>query len=874
MKKHNLSAGLALLGLLSSASPTMAQDTREYPPIFLGSQYIHVEKSVDEERSKWDSYYVANNLYEFKPEEGGLVDFYTESSADTYGILFDADKNFLIDNDDYNGSNYNFMLSHQVTGGHTYYLGVRFLSQDAEADYVILWVKKHEHKSVMHYEAKPSTCLDYGQLEFYTCGTCGQMFADEALTTPIHNEANPWGITTDPTLPMLPHQLDATGQCILGCGLSAQPLTIGEHTIDLAAIAGNPDILSFGGNLYYYTASADETLTISTKEPGVGLYYFENGYSFNSPECNYHSEIKQDMTYLFGFKPLLNQAVNGFTFTVRHSHPDAHTLQLVAAKQPTCDQDGWNEHYVCTVCGEMFSDADGETPVDPYLNALGHAPDADGKCQREGCSFGHNIVGTLVIGENTVEVEHTDQWNLTEQYQASLYRFVAPRKGELRITSEEESMFCLYREDCRIVTPTNFCSTDIDAETTYYIGLKATGESKDYKITLQYVWHEGECQTEIEGTIQPTCTAPGRMGGQVCQLCGKLYNADGYEIENATIPALGHDLGADGKCQREGCTYEVKTISLGKNTLDLSPQNDAYQWHEMGWFGENIFLYHAEHTGGVRQLSYNGFWLDYVVFDATTLQQTETGSRLESGKNYYIGLMGPSDFESHPGAEVEFYAYHDDEMHMKAADVLLDRIEPGCLEPGYLEHWKCAVCGENFRYADDGSEMYVWINPIGHDMHDGKCSRCDFTAPVLKTGSNTISLGEVTSGNMEDYLREWWFYEQSGNIFSFVSPGTGKLRVENKGSEPIYICIYDNVQNVLSWEIPVCEDLCEEYSLFEGQNVFIGIMAKSGQALTDVPVFVFIPQEGDINHDGVVNVADVTALANKILEKEPADANP
>ena len=64
---------------------------------------------------------------------------------------------------------------------------------------------------------------------------------------------------------------------------------------------------------------------------------------------------------------------------------------------------------------------------------------------------------------------------------------------------------------------------------------------------------------------QPTCTTPGKIGGEFCLECGE-------ELEAPTIiPALGHDMlpatcTEPSKCQRTGCTYTEGT-ALGHDML-------------------------------------------------------------------------------------------------------------------------------------------------------------------------------------------------------------------------------------------------------------------------------------------------------------------
>lgn len=52
-----------------------------------------------------------------------------------------------------------------------------------------------------------------------------------------------------------------------------------------------------------------------------------------------------------------------------------HTIEFVAACEPTCETDGVYDHYRCTGCGRVYSDAEGYNELESYevvISALGH----------------------------------------------------------------------------------------------------------------------------------------------------------------------------------------------------------------------------------------------------------------------------------------------------------------------------------------------------------------------------------------------------------------------------------------------------------------------------------------------------------------------
>jgi len=73
-----------------------------------------------------DSYSITYLAY--IPKVSGIYRFYSSSSSDTYGYLFDANKNQLTYNDD-GGNGYNFSITYELQGGMTYYWGARFYNQ-------------------------------------------------------------------------------------------------------------------------------------------------------------------------------------------------------------------------------------------------------------------------------------------------------------------------------------------------------------------------------------------------------------------------------------------------------------------------------------------------------------------------------------------------------------------------------------------------------------------------------------------------------------------------------------------------------------------------------------------------------------------------
>lgn len=82
--------------------------------------------------------------YAFVPEESGNYLFYSEmedAEVDTYGVLLDENKEMIMGNDDYAGSN--FGIEATCEAGKTYYIGIRPYNQDDEGESSNLFVVKN-----------------------------------------------------------------------------------------------------------------------------------------------------------------------------------------------------------------------------------------------------------------------------------------------------------------------------------------------------------------------------------------------------------------------------------------------------------------------------------------------------------------------------------------------------------------------------------------------------------------------------------------------------------------------------------------------------------------------------------------------------------
>ena len=77
--------------------------------------------------------------YAFTPTESGTYTFYSIGDMDTYGYLYDADRNQITYNDDGNGNQ--FLITYELEAGETYYLVARFYSENNTGSFDVAVIK-------------------------------------------------------------------------------------------------------------------------------------------------------------------------------------------------------------------------------------------------------------------------------------------------------------------------------------------------------------------------------------------------------------------------------------------------------------------------------------------------------------------------------------------------------------------------------------------------------------------------------------------------------------------------------------------------------------------------------------------------------------
>ena len=254
-------------------------------------------------------------------------------------------------------------------------------------------------------------------------------------------------------------------------------------------------------------------------------------------------------------------AIDNVTMTYGATDPCAggHTLTAVAEVPATCEETGVKAHWVCSVCGKLFSDAEGknETTLEALtIGVLGHdygeaawtwtgyeSAKATFTCSRDASHV--EEVTAAVTSEITTPAS-------CESTGVRTYAATVTFQGKNYTDTRTETLPSLGHKTQLVGAKAATCTED--------------GYTGDEVCTVcQEVVKKGEVipalghKTQLVGAKAATCTEDGYTGDQVCTVCQEVVK------KGEVIPATGHKtqlVGAKAAtCTQDGCTGdEVCTV--------------------------------------------------------------------------------------------------------------------------------------------------------------------------------------------------------------------------------------------------------------------------------------------------------------------------
>ena len=406
-------------------------------------------------------------------------------------------------------------------------------------------------------------------------------------------------------------------------------------------------------------------------------------------------------------------AIDNVTMTYGATDPcaDGHTLTAVPEVPATCEETGVKAHWVCSVCGKLFSDAEGknETTLEALtISTLGHdygeaawtwtgyeSAKATFTCSRDASHVEEltAAVTSEITTPASCESTGVRTYTATVTFQGKNYTDTRTETlpslghawGEPVWTwtgcGAAEASFACARDaghveeltaavTSEITTPASCESTGVRTYTA-----TVTFQGKNYTDTCTETLPALGHKTQLVGAKTATCTEDGYTGDEVCTVCQEVVK------KGEVIPALGHKtqlVGAkaatcteDGYTGNEVCTVCGETVKKG----EVIPAT-----------GHKTQLVGAKAAACTE----DGYTGDEVC---TVCQEVVKKGEVIPATGHKTQLVGA-----------------------KAAT---------CTEDGYTGDEVCTVCQEIVKKGEV-------IPATGHDYKDGKCANCGETDPNYK----------------------------------------------------------------------------------------------------------------------------------------------
>ena len=283
-----------------------------------------------------------------------------------------------------------------------------------------------------------------------------------------------------------------------------------QFTLALGSDIGGGYAMGTGGSAGYYEVANKDALTrrvaAINAEIEANPYYLEQNCLTKA-----YDAAMDVLTTLY-----VSQADVDAALADLPDPPVGHQLTAVEKVPATCETAGVEAYWKCSVCGKLFSDAEGNTEITLEkltIPATGHAYGAP--VWKWNDDF--TASATFTCGNDT---SHVETVNAT-------------------VTNE--------------VTTEATCKAD--GVRTYTA--KVTFEGKEYTDTKTEAIPATSHDTELVGAKDATCTEDGYTGDEVCKICQTVVK------QGEVIPALGHDY-KDGKCSRCGAEEPTTPVEPGK----------------------------------------------------------------------------------------------------------------------------------------------------------------------------------------------------------------------------------------------------------------------------------------------------------------------
>ncbi len=582
---------------------------------------------------------------------------------------------------------------------------------------------KTNHTNLVYYPPKAASCSEEGNIAYYYCDGCKDYFSDADGTKEISK--------ADTTLGKLEHSYKWVAFNVDGVEYHAQECS---KCGDLKN-TGNHS----GGEAYCSGKAVCDTC----------------GFEYGTVDPDNHIHTEKQITV----EPTLEQdglcniyctdceKIVAENVKISYDEVCEHELvkvEEVPAKCEKCtDAEGVKEHYECSICGALFSDADGKQPISDestlVIEPLKH--------------YIAEVSGTQIANVKVQEwaYDEAGHWRVCKhcgyRYNDTYSTHTILGNAEPTCCSGSTCVTCGY-DDGKVDPENHSGGTEIVGavepvgdEPGYTGDTKCLGCGEIIeKGRTYYAACPGGCADTLEfvPAVEKTCTEDGVKAHYICTVCGNMYLDSGATQptdEAGTVdPCTGHDLhpGKDALTSvdfaslmtnldistddlinmiKNGDFSSLKDITYESLLANLSVKDidhcydDTYHWLGCQRCGKTLEDLRPE-------LEKNGITINERWYEL-------------SRKTAHSG--GVADCKNKAICDECGEAYGDFGKHRYDAVVTA----PTCTEKGYTTH-TCSGCNDS--YVDS------YTPAAGHKINKGRCENCkqNFPNPFVDVESGSV----------------------------------------------------------------------------------------------------------------------------------------
>ena len=435
--------------------------------------------------------------------------------------------------------------------------------------------------------------------------------------------------------------------------------------------------------------------------------------------------------------------------------PVGHQLTAVEKVPATCETAGVEAYWKCSVCGKLFSDAEGktETTLEKLaIPATGHAygtpvwkwnddftASATFTCGND-TSHVKNVTAEVTSAVTTpAACETTGVRTYTAKVAFDGKDYTDTKTEVIPATGHAYGTPVWKWTDNFKATATFTCANNdahvknVTATVTNAVTTEATCESTGVRTYTAKVTFEGKDYTDTKTEVIPaTDHAYGEpvwkwnddFTASATFTCGN----DTSHVKNVTAEVTSA-VTTPAACETTGVrTYTAKVTFEDKEYTDTKTEVIPATGHAYGapvWKWNDDFTASATFTCGNDTSHVKNVTAEVTSAVTTPAACETTGVRTYTAKVTFEG-------EDHTDTKTEVIPATDHDTELVGAK------DATCTEDGYTGDEVCKVCGVTVKQGEV-------IPALGHDYKDGKCSRCGAEEPTTPVEPGKPATGDSST---------------------------------------------------------------------------------------------------------------------------------